>query len=67
MGTKNPHSFISKNESEMNSVGSHFHWDSRTCRIHVPGLQADMWSEVFVPLTSVAKFPLIWIRLKLHP
>lgn len=51
----------------MNSVGSHFHWVSRTCRIHVLRLQADMWSEVFVPLTSVAKFPLIWIRLKLRP
>lgn len=51
----------------MNSVGSRFHWVSRTCRIHVLRLQADMWSEVFVPLTSVAKFPLIWIRLKLRP
>lgn len=66
-GTKNPRSFISNNESKMNSVGSRFHWVSRTCRIHVLRLQADMWSEVFIPLTSVAKFPLIWIRLKLRP
>lgn len=51
----------------MNSVGSSFHWVSRTSRIHVLRLQADMWSKVFVPLTSVARFPLIWIRLKLHP
>lgn len=51
----------------MNSVGSRFHWVSSTCRIHVLRLQADMWSKVFIPLTSVAEFPLIWIRLKMHP
>lgn len=51
----------------MNSVGSCFHWVSRTHRIHLLRLQADMWREVFIPLTSVAKFPLIWIRLKLRP
>lgn len=47
----------------MNSVGSHFQWGSRLCRIHALRLQSGVEQSV-CPTDISGKFPLIRIRLK---